>query len=395
MSKNWLYKKPFLYTALGLNVLGLAACSSSGNSSAEIVDEDLSSYESFAEGSDSASSEFNQADLFGAPGQNATTQSADSYANLDLKETSQSTAPRSVRRSSGKAYRLSSFPSVASQPFEKDGYVMNSYVFVRNEKSWKDLSVLLYGRDDRAGMLSQWNAGQAVSAGSVVYFSSPFRPNDSSVMKPFESEYGLSLESVVVQPGDSLSAISQRMYGEIDGWREIASLNQSGLSSPDIIEVGQSLQLGNFDRATLSRIQAEAARLQAQAEEELLQEAQAGQVAQTDQLNQEPQDPSEGVGSQAPPEGGMISTEDVIDETPVETSEAGTEVPGLAEPVVQETTPSTDFLGLPIEDLVVMLAALFAIAAGIVVYLRKKQAKAPTASDLLSFGSKKTGTDDE
>jgi len=91
----------------------------------------------------------------------------------------------------------------------------------------------------------------------------------------------------------------------------------------------------------------------------------------------------------------MISTEDVIDETPVETSEAGTEVPGLAEPVVQETTPSTDFLGLPIEDLVVMLAALFAIAAGIVVYLRKKQAKAPTASDLLSFGSKKTGTDDE
>ncbi len=435
MSKTWIHKNPFLITALGLNVLGLAACSSSN----KLEDANYQAYEE-AGAEDSSYSEF-EADLFGSgavdaattqaqePEKSATaevsataeagdelaefeaTQSSDSTQDADATaEVSQADADAmfastseteavsdstqeaetpaaspvyytSPVRRGGKAYRQSSFPDIASKPFEKNGYVMNGYVFVRGEKSWQELSTLLYGRADRASLLAEWNSAQPVESGALVYFSSPFRADDRSQMKSFEKEYGLSLDSVVVQQGDSLSSIALRNYGDANAWREIASLNQNSLSSPDRIEIGQNLKLGNVSRATLSKIQSESAKMQAKVEEDLLQNAQTDQVAQTEQMDQSPQDPSEGVGAQAPP-ADAASVEDAI--AAGDSDDKKSFLDGISETI-----------GLPIEDLVMMLAALMAIAAGTVFYIRKKRADAPTASDLLSFGSKRTGTHDD
>ncbi|WP_161594647.1 LysM peptidoglycan-binding domain-containing protein [Marimonas lutisalis] len=47
----------------------------------------------------------------------------------------------------------------------------------------------------------------------------------------------------VVQPGDSLAAISYRFYGETLRYREIFTANQDKLSSPDKIRIGQRLTI--------------------------------------------------------------------------------------------------------------------------------------------------------
>ena len=380
MSNNWIKKNPILLTVLGLNVLGLTACSSSGNN--EMADD--ASYEAYdASEEGSSESKIGEYDM-DAPAEGM---SSDEYQE---KQT-----PVLRTNNSGKAYRSSRFPSIASQPFDKNGHLLNAYVFVRGEKSWEELSSLLYGRSDRASLLAEWNSAQSVEAGSVVYYSSPFRPDDTTNLKSFEEDFGLTYESVVVEPGDSLSAIAQKTYGDINAWREIASLNQSALRSPDQIEIGQTVQLGNFDRATLSLLQAASAKAQAEAEAELLQSAQDQQIAQTEQLTQEPQDPDEGVGAQAPPEE-MIEEPIAEYESPIEDSaivEASSDDTAQAEVSNQEANTDEDIV--PYVDIVVALVALLAIAGGIVFYIRKKQGNTPSATDLLSFGRKKTGTDDE
>jgi nucleoid-associated protein YgaU len=48
-------------------------------------------------------------------------------------------------------------------------------------------------------------------------------------------------ETYVVQPGDSLSAISQRVYGDAKYWSTIYEHNKDKISDPDVIQPGQEL----------------------------------------------------------------------------------------------------------------------------------------------------------
>ncbi|MDI7275313.1 MAG: LysM peptidoglycan-binding domain-containing protein [Anaerolineae bacterium] len=49
------------------------------------------------------------------------------------------------------------------------------------------------------------------------------------------------LAPYVVQPGDSLSSIAQRVYGDLEQWRAIAQANS--LPDPNLILPGQILSL--------------------------------------------------------------------------------------------------------------------------------------------------------
>ena len=50
-----------------------------------------------------------------------------------------------------------------------------------------------------------------------------------------------AMSSYVVQPGDSLAAISFQFYGHTDGAAEIFTANRAVLHSPDHVEIGQQL----------------------------------------------------------------------------------------------------------------------------------------------------------
>ena len=45
----------------------------------------------------------------------------------------------------------------------------------------------------------------------------------------------------VVQAGDTLGRIAQKLYGDGSRWKEIAEANKEQLPNPDLVEVGQKL----------------------------------------------------------------------------------------------------------------------------------------------------------
>jgi nucleoid-associated protein YgaU len=50
-------------------------------------------------------------------------------------------------------------------------------------------------------------------------------------------------KTVVVQPGDSLSAIANRVYGDVNKWRLIYNANQDHLKNPNQLLVGMKLTI--------------------------------------------------------------------------------------------------------------------------------------------------------
>jgi nucleoid-associated protein YgaU len=54
---------------------------------------------------------------------------------------------------------------------------------------------------------------------------------------------GLSVSEYVVKPGDTLSSIAVRMYGDAAKWRSIVEANKAVLGNGDLVRVGQRLKI--------------------------------------------------------------------------------------------------------------------------------------------------------
>jgi len=339
------------YVAIGASLLGLGACSSSGG------------------GSDSADFSYAEApqDL------SATETPSTDYYSQDQAASETEAAPVLRKRTGGAAYRLSKFPEIAARPFQKGDFWMNGYLFVRGEQNWNQVSKLIYGRDDRAQLLAQWNGGRELSPGTVVYYNSPFRPEDGKTMKLFEGDFGLSLEGLTINEGDSLSLIAARVYGSPEAWRELASLNQDLLSSADAIEVGQTLRLSPSVRNTQPVLQAAIEKMRAEAEEALADNA--APVSDTPALQDEYQNEA---APQAPP----VEVADAAPQNNVSDFEVTTN-----DPIAEESSSAL----LPMDDILFMLGALLCLA-GIAVFVIRRRKATSKEANMVKFG--KTGSED-
>ncbi len=78
------------------------------------------------------------------------------------------------------------------------------------------------------------------------------RPANDRPVADFSDVQGSSSSAQVsdertytVQPGDSLSKIAQREYGDAAQWKQIFEANRATISNPDLIHPGQVLTLPN------------------------------------------------------------------------------------------------------------------------------------------------------
>lgn len=183
----------------------------------------------------------------------ATTADARPMSNKHSRLRSQRTSPKPETHHYAVHSRA---PKIAAAPFQaKDGRWLNAFYFVRSsDESWQSLSKKFYGRPDRAEFLKNWNRGRGLAPGEVVYYNSPSRPEDSSEMKVFAQDFGMELESVVVQKDDWLSKIGESRYGDARDWHEIAALNPE-ISNPDLIEIGQRLRVQPIHIDTAAALQ--------------------------------------------------------------------------------------------------------------------------------------------
>jgi LysM repeat protein len=346
VAMNWINRQPMKNWALGLSAMGVAACSSTQPA------HDPSDMGALFEDVAPVYLEEQTQEALGD------TYTAEPY-ETEVPFLGATGAPH--KSYSGMTpYRQSRFPEIANRAFQKGGYWLNGYVFVRGERSWEDLSRLLYGRADRAALLAEWNSNAPLQSGAVIYYNSPFRPDDTQTLKSFDADFGMTLSSVSVSAGDSLSLIALSLYGHVDGWKELASLNADLLSSPDLIEVGQTLRIASERRDTSPILQAYVQSVQEQAQAALntVDPVQSVQEEQNMQAMSEPQ-AFDAEGSQAPP--ALANAEE----------------------------------GLPLTEIAIMLLSLLGVAGLVTLIMRRrKKLEESHAANTAFFVKKKTGTED-
>jgi LysM repeat protein len=160
------------------------------------------------------------------------------------------------QRSAGSPYRLSVRPAVHSMPVKAGNHWMNAFYFVTSEnETWRSLAIKFYNKAEHTELVRSWNMGQVLKPGSVVYYNSPFRPQDQSNMLSFTEDFGQRFERRQVQAGDSLSKIAGRLWGNVHAWPAIAAVNPQ-ITHPDVIEVGEVLFIpASFDTsAALAKV---------------------------------------------------------------------------------------------------------------------------------------------
>lgn len=99
------------------------------------------------------------------------------------------------------------------------------------------------GRVDTATLLSVI-ASDATQAAGLPQQVTPPQPIDVQgleVRVVQRAEEAVQARFYTVQPGDSLGAIAQKMYGDANLYPQIFDANRALLSSPDQIRTGQRL----------------------------------------------------------------------------------------------------------------------------------------------------------
>lgn len=61
--------------------------------------------------------------------------------------------------------------------------------------------------------------------------------------EPIDDIPAATTQTYVVEKGDTLSAIAQRVYGQASAWKRIFDANRDLLDDPDLIKPGQTLKL--------------------------------------------------------------------------------------------------------------------------------------------------------
>lgn len=161
----------------------------------------------------------------------------------------------SVRKKKAPSRYRSEKVVVRSKPFESGGSILNGFYFTRaDDSSWVDLSQKLYGTPARTEDLKTWNGGSVLKPGTLIYYSSPFRPQDSESMRSFAQEYGGGTEGYAIRRGDTLSRIAAVRYGGSQSWKEIAAENPE-IKNPDQIDPGMRIQLPPVKISTVAALE--------------------------------------------------------------------------------------------------------------------------------------------
>lgn len=90
------------------------------------------------------------------------------------------------------------------------------------------------------GVQSTADEAGSTAASSGADFSKVSGGSDSTAERAAEPA---SENTYIVMKGDSLSAISKKLYGNANRWQEIFEANRDQLDDPDLIQPGQTLRI--------------------------------------------------------------------------------------------------------------------------------------------------------
>lgn len=191
-------------------------------------------------------------------------------------------------------------PKIPSNAVTRKGTKLNRFYFVRQGDTAGSVSNLIYGSEDHAAKLTQWN-GKGWKAGKLLYYQSPVDATERK-MRSFYQEKNVQPEEYTIERGDWLSKVAQKKLGSSGSWKEIAVVN--GMATPDALEVGHKIAIYPKDLSGYSgnRV-AEEPKEEPKAEQppQVVHNNQPQQPQQVPQQAQ-PVDPNQDMMNQVPPQ---------------------------------------------------------------------------------------------
>ena len=125
---------------------------------------------------------------------------------------------------------------IADQPFNKNGILINAVYIARPGDSMESISQKIYG-SDRSEELYTANPSfrtSSLDTGEKVYYNSPNRPTDDTMLKTFYEDVGLAPETYIAQDGDNIRSVSMQLLGDQHSWKEVWATNPEVESKGDL-----------------------------------------------------------------------------------------------------------------------------------------------------------------
>lgn len=127
---------------------------------------------------------------------------------------------------------------IKADPFFRNQRLMNAVYIARPKDSIESISQKIYG-SDRSQELKSDNPhlAKGVDPGDKVYYNSPNRPEDKSLLKVYYADVGLQPQTYQTKSGDNMRRLGSKLLGFPDGWKEVWAINPS-IDSKTILPSG-------------------------------------------------------------------------------------------------------------------------------------------------------------
>lgn len=107
-------------------------------------------------------------------------------------------------------------------PFKRGGQLLNAVYIARPKDTYKKIAENIYGDGGRAKDIKKANPSIAKPRpGDKIYYNSPQRPEDETVVKNYFEDSGASPQVYVAKEGDDLKKVGQDLLSYDNGWKEL------------------------------------------------------------------------------------------------------------------------------------------------------------------------------
>lgn len=134
---------------------------------------------------------------------------------------------------------MASYRKIERVPFKTAGVLLNSVYIARKGDTFTGISKMVYQSPSKANDLRKWNPTiSKVTVGDKIYYNSPNRPTDESVVLTYFEDTGVNAENYIAQDGETVRGVASKVLGSSLGWKELYATNDFEEKNYDKLPAG-------------------------------------------------------------------------------------------------------------------------------------------------------------
>ena len=145
---------------------------------------------------------------------------------------------------------IASLKKVSTQPWKAGKTLVNAVYIVRNGDTADSISQKLFGAKDKVKQLckvNSFNCNRGLKVGDKMYYNSPQRPTDDTIVKTFYEDAGIAPQTYTAKAGDNIKNLGKTLLGHERSWMELWATND--VESKGDLDEGTQLRYWSSDAA--------------------------------------------------------------------------------------------------------------------------------------------------